>query len=289
MRIATNMAALVGRQALARSQEAVARAMERLATGKRINRAADDPSGLLIASQLSSRRVELEEVINQAELAGHRLGSAEGGLSVVSDLLVELNGLVVAAGNGSALSEPEKEAMQIEVDGILKGLRHIIGTTTFEGKPILAEGVGFEFNGTYHGTAGISVKELGAVTGVRVDPLTGDETQVRYSLADLTAGGGLRLFGGDLELAQESVKAATSQVSRIRGSIGSLMKYTLGNEANALRIEMENTAAAESRIVDADLAAEASALVRGQILQQAAIKTILIGRQNAMSALSLLG
>src|SRR5687767_800459 len=65
--IGTNMALLVGRQGFMRSQAAMERALERLATGKRINRASDDPSGLLAADALGARRVTLEDMIKRSE------------------------------------------------------------------------------------------------------------------------------------------------------------------------------------------------------------------------------
>jgi flagellin len=109
------------------------------------------------------------------------------------------------------------------------------------------------------------------------------------SLADLFAGGALNLVDGDLELAQKSVDGALEALNRARAGIGNHLKYVLGSGLNYLRIELENTVAAESMIRDADFAEEVSKLMRGQIMELASIRTFQLAKEQAFGVLALLG
>ena len=91
-----------------------------------------------------------------------------------------------------------------------------------------------------------------------------------------------------MEAAQQAVKAAQDPVGRMRASIGSLQKYTLGAQTDAAQIELENTIAAESKIVDADIAQEAADLIRTQTLAEASLAILKIAQQNERSVLDLI-
>lgn len=291
----TSLSAMVAKRTLAKSQEVINKAMERLATGRRINRASDDPSGLIAADSLGARRVTLEEVIKKAEHAGAFLDTAEGSLSVIQDLLTELGGTVVSAANTGATSQGEREALQIEANSVVRAIEHIIGNTSFNGKKILAEGDGLMLEGVWLGVNRLDPSRMGRITAP--PPENAPETPEgqappeprTFGLLDIVTGGGLNLVDGDLELAQKSVEAAIATVSGMRSGIGSLQKYTLGHQMNVVRTEHEVTAAAESQIRDADFAQEVSNLARGQAMQQASMFALQAAQQQTRRALQLLG
>lgn len=305
-----NVLTLMSRTSMARAQQVIRQAAERLATGHRINRASDDPSGLIAAEKLGARRVELTELIAQAERAGFVLSAVEGGLAEMDTLLQDLNGLVVQAANSGGLGEAEREALQVEANGIIQALGHLIGTYTFDGKLVLAEGTTVTFDGSAFGFGGFTLKNMGVVhqsvptpepsppppQASEPDPSAGGGAPApgtppdptRLSLLDILTGGALNLVDGDLELTQKSIKGALNSVHHMRGAIGAHLKYVLGSGMTALMIELENTAAAESVIRDADYAQEVANLIRGQIMEMASIKTFQLAKDQAFNALALL-
>ena len=108
-------------------------------------------------------------------------------------------------------------------------------------------------------------------------------------LSDLKTGGGSNLVDGDLTSGQKIVDAAISQISSLRGRLGALTKNTVGATLNNLAVTMENTAAAESVIRDADFAQETASLTRQQILSQASSQALQLANQQPQQVLSLLG
>jgi flagellin len=266
MKVNANISMLVGRQGFMKAQAVMDRAMERLITGKRINRASDDPAGLIAADKLGARRVTLEELIKKSELLSHTLDAAEGALGEVQTLAQELAGLVVTAANKDGLSEGEREALQVEANGIVEGIKHLIRTSSFKGQPILVKGVGEDINGRWIGFSGLNADKLSIESLVN---------------------GKVSLVDGDMEEAQKLVEGFVEQMSNLRAHIGAQQKYLL--KTDGLALELENTAAAESAIRDADFAEEISELVRGQVLREASMAVMQVAQQQAQSALSLLG
>ncbi len=269
--ITLNLLGAGARLNLQRSQQAVQTAFERLATGSRINRASDDPSGLVAAESMSAERASLERRIERYERANLRLAAEEGVLGVVGDLLVELDGLVVTASNTDGLSGAERKALQVQADSILDAIGHIRATATYDGQLLL-------------GGAGGRVVVQGAPGPGGGSP--GDDQPL--SLASIRSGGRLNLVDGDLEAAQEFVRAARDANTERRAGIGRSMNDN-DRRHRLAGVELENLTGAISMIKDTDYAAEVSALVRAQVLEQASMAVISLGaRQTAASVLSLL-
>lgn len=268
--ITTTMIDLMSRHALSKSQAALARAMERLSTGRRINRASDDPAGLIASERFEARQHDLQRRIESLEYDNHRLAARDGALGVLSDMAVELDGLVVAAANTAGMSEAEREALQVEADSLVQGISHVVSISYFNGEQLLG---------------GYDASSLGALHTLAEG--SGGEETVTTTLADLVTGGSINLLDGDLELAQRVVKKAVGQLSGARAAAGSRI---LSNESQirASLAEFEGTAGALSGIRDADFAGEITALTRAQILEQAGIRTILMHRQNHARVLDLL-
>lgn len=250
---------------------AVSKSLERLATGRRINRSADDPSGMQTAERLSADQIKLQKKIEAGAFEHAFLGAREGAMSVVSDLLIDLQGVVERAANVGGLSAEERSALQTEADGILAAIDQVAVGSTFNGQRLLA---------------GYTAADL-SKTQRSVDDGQGGTTIVEYSLADLRTGGAFDLMDGDLTTAFEMVKSAVGSVATTRGAIGNRMKAIDAN-VRAWTQEWEGTTAAKSLIVDADYAAEVSSLVRSQILQQAAVFSARLALGQAAQPLALL-
>jgi flagellin len=135
--INTNVSSLIAQQALAKNNQSLSTSLERLSTGVQINTGADNPSGLIAVQSFNQENTGLTTAINNAGLAGNVVGTAEGGLSEVSNLLTQLQGLVGQAANTGGLSADQISADQLQVDSILNTVNRIAGNTNFEGTHLL--------------------------------------------------------------------------------------------------------------------------------------------------------
>src|ERR1700722_6773027 len=109
-RINTNVASLYAQKGGAASQAKEDSTLQRLSTGLRINTGADDPAGLIASQGLQQQETGLNTAISNAAQANNVIGTAEGGLSEVSNLLTQLQGLVGQAANSGGLSSQELSA-----------------------------------------------------------------------------------------------------------------------------------------------------------------------------------
>jgi len=138
------------------------------------------------------------------------------------------------------------------------------------------------------GIGNVAVRSLGAQT-LTVKNESGVDADIAYSLSDLRAGAGLNVADGNLSAAQKIVDSAIREVSGLRGRLGSFQQNTIGATIRSLGVSLENTAAAESAIRDADFATETASLTRSQVLVAAAQSTLSLANSQPQSALQLLG
>jgi flagellin len=136
-RINTNVTSLIAQRVLQRNNIQVNTSLERLSTGLKINKGSDNPAGLIASENLRAEKVGLTQAIDNAERASNLIGTAEGGLSEVSSLLIEVQGLTNQAANTGGLSAEEVAANQLQVDSILNTINRIAQSTSFEGKKLL--------------------------------------------------------------------------------------------------------------------------------------------------------
>ncbi len=132
-RINTNVSALTAQRGLSRSQQALSGTLERLSTGLRINRGADDPAGLIASESLRSEISGIKQAIDNSQRASSVIATAEAALSEVASLLLNVKDMVVEAANSGALSREEIEANQLQVDSAIESITRISNTTTFAG------------------------------------------------------------------------------------------------------------------------------------------------------------
>lgn len=253
-------------KALHTSQARIAQSLERLSTGKQLNRAADDPSGLRAVDNMRLRRVTIDEQIEAADRANAIINIADGAMSEINSMLIELKGMVTSAANESGLSDEEREAFQEQADSILNAIDFINTTTEFNDEAVLGSAINV------------------AGTSVVISSLDSEALQ----LSDLRFDGDLNFLDGDMEEAGERVDQAISTTTNARAHIGTFRRTTVGSEINVLRAEMEATLEAESDIVDADFAKETAELAQAQILEATAMAALEIAQDQVELLLDLL-
>lgn len=136
-RINTNISSLIAQHNLARVNQGLDVRLQRLSTGLRLNRGADDPAGLIVSERLRTEIAGVGQAIDNAERASSVIATAEGSLTEVSDLLNSIKALVVEAANSGAISFEEKQANQLQIDSAIESITRISNTASFAGLKLL--------------------------------------------------------------------------------------------------------------------------------------------------------
>ena len=285
--INTNVAATITANALAKNDRDMTQTMERLATGKRINSAADDAAGLAIASKMTSQIRGLDQAVRNGNDAISMLQTADGAMIEVSNMMQRMRELAVQGGNGT-LSTADLTALNTEFVALRTEIERIADNTQWNGDNLLDGSAGanglMTFQVGYEADQTITVN-LGDLQ------LDGDAT---YS-AGATAGG---VFTNDIDsLSVDTAANANLALAALDVSIAGLdaKRSTLGSTLNTLEFAVDNLAnasqnasAARSRIEDADYALETTELARTQIIAQAATAMLSQANQQTMSVMALL-
>ncbi|HXE52559.1 MAG TPA: flagellin [Tepidisphaeraceae bacterium] len=135
--INTNVSSLIAQRSLRTNNQNLNTSLERLSTGLKINTGADDPAGLIASQALLSEKTGISTAIDNANRATNIIGTAEGGLNEVSNLLNQLQGLVNQSASTGGLSQDEINANQLQVDSILTTINRIANSTSFQGRHLL--------------------------------------------------------------------------------------------------------------------------------------------------------
>lgn len=260
LRINTNVMSLRARRHLSLHTLRLTRSMERLSSGLRINRAADDPAGLAISERMKSQ-IRALEVLNRNAADGISLVQvAEGSLGDVSDLLIRMRELATQSLNGT-LNDDQRGHLDREFQVLKEEVDRIAASTDFNGVALL------------DGSSGTLTLRVGigsaAVGGLELD-LGGDASAAGLGLDSLDI---LAATDGSARAAIDGVAAALESVSGQRARLGA----TQNRLESIIRLNSnlhENLSAANSRIRDVDIAAEVSELTSAQILQQVAVSIL---------------
>jgi flagellin len=214
-RINTNVSSLIAQQSLASNNAALSTSLQRLSTGLRINSGADDPAGLIAAQNLDDQSAGITQAIANANRASNIVGTAEGGLSEVSNLLTELQSLVGDSANTGGISSDEQSANQLQVDSILDTINRIAQSTTFEGTQLL--------NGNYsYTTSSVASTALKNVQINAASIPTGGDVNVVVQVTASARTGNLTYAGGTIGSAGATLQIAgtggTEQLSFASGT-----------------------------------------------------------------------
>src|ERR687889_393591 len=157
-RINTNVASLTAQRGLSKTQKSLSETLQRLSSGLRINRGADDPAGLIASEGLRSEIAGITQAVDNSQRASNVISTAEGALSEVASLLLNIKDLVVEAANSGALSAEEIKANQLQVDSAVESITRISNTTTFAGLKLLDGSLGYLTSGV--STTGIKALDI---------------------------------------------------------------------------------------------------------------------------------
>lgn len=146
-RINTNVSSLISQSNLARSNADLSVRLQRLSTGLRINRGADDPAGLIVSERLRSEVRGLGQAIDNSERASSVISTAEGYLAEVADLLNSIKSLIVKSANTGGASQEELAANQLEIDSAIESITRISNTASFAGLQLLNGSLGYLTSG----------------------------------------------------------------------------------------------------------------------------------------------
>jgi len=136
-RINTNVSAMVARTSLDRTNTDLATRLQRLSTGLKINRGADDPAGLIVSERLRGEISSIGQAVDNIERASNVIATTESSLQEINDLLVTIKGLTVEAANTGAFSKEEIEANQLQIDSAIESISRISNTASFAGLKLL--------------------------------------------------------------------------------------------------------------------------------------------------------
>ena len=136
-RINTNIPAITAQMHLSRANRDLNSTLQRLSSGLRINRGADDPAGLIASESLRAEMASISQAIDNSQRASNVIATAEGALAEVANLLINVKELTVEAANAGALSSEEIRANQLQVDSAIESITRIANATTFAGLHML--------------------------------------------------------------------------------------------------------------------------------------------------------
>jgi flagellin len=249
------------------------KSMERLSSGLRINRAADDAAGLAVSEGMRSQIRGMNVASRNAQDGVSMVQVADGALGNVGDMLQRVRDLAVQASNGT-LTDAQRKNLDTEVQQILTEIGKTGTDTEFNGLKILA--------GSVATAASAVTLQVGANASQSIAFTIGT-----VSTSDLGISGIAVSTAASATAAIASLDAAISTVTTSRANLGAIQNR-LEHTINRLGMTSENLQAAESRIRDADMASEMIDFTKHQILQQSGMAMLAQANQSPQSVLSLL-
>lgn len=274
MFVNTNVSSLTAQRQLFNSTTELNTSFERLSSGFRINRAADDAAGMQISDRMTSQIEGLNQAVRNANDGISVVQTAEGAMQEITSSLQRIRQLAVQSQNGINTSS-DRTALQKEVSALKTEISRIGATTQFADVNLL--------NGTY------SASFLVGANG-------GDSQSIAIALKQSGGYGASGLSLGSLSVssqagaatALDTIDNAISTIGAARADLGALQNRFQSTIRNLSNIS-ENVSAARSQIRDTDFAQETASLTRNQIVQQASLSVLSQANQRPQSALSLLG
>ena len=290
MRIQTNIESLNAYRNLNNTNRDMSQSMERLSSGYRINRAADDAAGLAISEKMRGQVSGLNQATRNSQDATSLIQTAEGALNESHEILQRMRELTVQAANDTN-TEEDIEEIQAEVDQLQEELTRIADNTEFNTKELL--------DGSFASGTAALVFQIGAnelqqvdlnISSMRAEDLgTGSGAANIDNVNDIDfvdgPDSGIQTY---TDQAIQVLDDAIGEVSSERSNLGALQNRLDHTVAN-LEVASENLTAAESRIRDVDMALEMTEFSKTQILEQAGTAMLAQANMAPQSVLQLLG
>ncbi len=286
----TNVNASLAQNALAKNERAMNTAMERLSTGQRINAAKDDAAGLAIASRMTSQIRGLDMAIRNANDAISMLGTADGAMIEVTNMLQRMRELALQSANGTT-TEDDRSYLNAEYQNLITEIERIAQNTQWNGRNILqgdanAPGdstVKFQVGGNGGQTVGVNFGDISQSGGTEFQTFEISAAGDGSFITATTTASALTTASAALTKIDSAITAVNTQRATFGAAMNQLT-YAVDNLAS-VRVNAE---ASRSRIMDADYALETSELARTQIIQQAGTAMLAQANQLPQSVLALL-
>jgi flagellin len=273
LRIYNNVEAANAHRVLSNTNNALSKSMERLSSGLRINRAADDAAGLAVSEVMRSQIRGMNVASRNAQDGVSMVQVADGALGNVGDMLQRIRDLAVQASNGT-LTDSQRSNLNAEVQQILSEINTTGSNTEFNGIKILAGSVAV--------AASAVTLQVGANGGQAIAFTIGTVGTTALTIQGLSVS-----FATAASAAIASLDVAIGAITTQRANLGAIQNR-LEQTINRLGVTSENLQAAESRIRDADMAAEMISFTKNQILQQSGMAMLSQANAAPQSVLSLL-
>ena len=273
-----NISALNTYNKLSTNETNAQNSLEKLSSGLRINKAADDAAGLAISQKMQAQINGLDQASSNAQNGISLIQTAEGGMSQIQTILQRMNDLANQSANGtndSGTGAIDRSAMNDEFTALQTEINRIAGATQFNGSDIL------------NTTASITL-QIGANKGDTIDITMHDLSSASTSDLSTALSTSIQIdTQANAQTAIQTVQEAIDKVSTARSDLGTYqnrLNYTINN----LSTESQNLQAASSQITDVDMAKEMTEYTKNNILTQAAEAMLAQANQLPQGVLSLL-
>jgi flagellin len=264
-----NLRAMNSNRMLGVTSNQQAKSTEKLSSGYKINRAADDAAGLAISEKMRRQVRGLTKAVANAQDGISCVQTAEGALTEVHDMLQRMNELAVQSANGTNMST-DRGYLDKEVQALKSEINRVSDSTTFNEQKLL--------DGSFSGKA----LQVGSESGNEISISINAMDTAGLSLSgNISTDASAKEFIGQVKTALETVSSQRSDL----GAIQNRLEHTINNLNNVV----ENTTAAESQIRDTDMATEMVKYSNNNILAQAGTAMLAQANQANQSVLSLLG
>lgn len=281
-RIFSNIPSLNAQRLLEINSRQLSTSVERISSGLRINRGADDAAGLAISQSLNSDIRALSQAVRNANDGISLVNTAEGALNEQSGILVRLRELASQASTGT-VGSTDRQTINLEFTALRNEIDRISSTTAFNGQNLVDGSLASSVASTSHiliqiGLDSTSNSRIDLNSAVNLTAIT--TTALGINNLSVTA-------AANALTALTSINSALAVVSQGRGKVGAVQNR-LARSVSNMSVIVENLSSAQSSIRDADIAAEVADLTRNQILVQSA--TAMVGQANLIprSVLTLL-
>ena len=275
LRIATNVESLVAQRHMNTTSASQKSNLEHLASGSRINKAADDAAGLAISETMKSQIRSIRQASRNAQDGISMIQTAEGGMSEVGNILMRFRELSVQ-GASDTLGDLDRTFIDKEVQQLKAEISRITESTEFNGKNLLS------------GVSGSISLQVGVHNIEEQDRINLDTQKISVSLKSLGIESVSTMTRDASRDNLDKIDTAMRTLVENRSELGS-MQNRLQSTVNNSAIYEENMSTANSRIRDADIATESAELAKNNILSQAGVAVLSQANQNNMLALKLLG
>jgi flagellin len=275
LRINTNTQSLAAQRNFGLNNHSQKVSLEKLASGSRINRAADDAAGLAISEKMRAQIRSIRQDLRNANDGVSMIQTAEGSMNEVANILVRFRELSIQAASDT-IGDTERSFIDKEVQQLRQEVDRIAQSTEFNGKKLLAgEGETLDIQ--------IGMNNNAELDRFTYSPQNTNVTTGRLGLSDINVAS-----KGSAQENLGKVDEAIKIVAENRAELGALQNR-LYSSINNMAIYDENLSGARSRIYDVDMASETAELTKTNILTQANVSVLGQANQNAMLALKLLG